>query len=217
MKNSMDSSELAARNLVEQEESSKSVEMEVMAAEWTDEKHGLFLKSMESTFVNQLYRSIEMFGLQSHKSSASRSKSLKEKQTSTRSSGQFKVLRDGFWSKVDFQRDESEHNQGEECKVPLSNPWIQRYRNTKIQSTKRCPASCAKAPSAVPTSNLSTSYEDFNGSNIEVSDQNFNEEEKPAKIDDMDTMRSNDQVVPKGNIIQADDVVKGHVHKPLKD
>lgn len=59
-----------------------------MAPEWTDEKHGLFLKSMESTFVNQLYRSIEMFGLQSHKSSASRSKSLKQKQTSTRTSGQ---------------------------------------------------------------------------------------------------------------------------------
>ncbi|KAH6782208.1 hypothetical protein C2S51_007501, partial [Perilla frutescens var. frutescens] len=210
----MDSSELASRNLVEQEETSKSVEMEVMAPEWTDEKHGLFLKSMESTFVNQLYRSIEMFGLQSHKSSASRSKSLKQKQTSARTSGQFKVLRDGFWSKVDFQRDEHqhehEHDQGEECKVPLSNPWIQRYRNSKTQSTKRCPASCAKAPLAMPTSNLSPSCEDFSGSNIEVSDQNFNEEEKPAKIANMNTSRSNDQVVPKGNIIQPDDVVEGH-------
>lgn len=217
----MDLSELAARNIAEQEETSKLEEIEVIAPEWTDEKHCLFLKSMESTFVNQLYRSIEMFGLQSHKSSASRSKSLKQKQTSTRSSGQFKVLRDGFWSKVDFQKDEPEHDQREECTVPLSNPWLQRYRNSKIQSNKRCPASCAKAPLTMPTSNFPPSCEDFNHSNIEVTDQNFNdgalEDEKAAKIDDMKATRSNDQVVPNGNIIQADNVVDGHVHKPPKE
>lgn len=166
-----------------------------MAPEWTDEKHGLFLKSMESTFVNQLYRSIEMFGLQSHKSSASRSKSLKQKQTSTRTSGQvlfqlcpltadlcsfkaisktlllhkqFKVLRDGCWSKVDFQKEESEHDQREECTVPLSNPWIQRYRNSKMQANKRCLASCAKASLTMPTSSLPPSSEDFNDTNIGI-------------------------------------------------
>ncbi|XP_057794484.1 cold-regulated protein 27 isoform X2 [Salvia miltiorrhiza] len=193
-----------SRNSVEQEETSKLVflqcqERELMAPEWTDEKHCLFLKSMESTFVNQLYKSIEMFGLQSHTSSASRSKPLKQKQTSTRTSGQFKVLRDGFWSKVDFQKDESEVDQREECKVPLSNPWIQRYRNSKIQAIKRCPPS-AKAPSATPMSNLSPSREDFNENNIEMTDQNFNDEavaeEKSAKIDETKSTRSNDQVVP---------------------
>lgn len=217
----MDSSELAARNIIDQEETSKLEETEGMAPEWTDEKHGLFLKSMESTFVNQLYRSIEMFGLQSHKSSASRSKSLKQKQTSTRTSGQFKVLRDGFWSKVDFQKEDPEHDQREECKVPLSNPWIQRYRNSKMQGNKRCSASCAKAPLTIPTSSLPSSSEEFNDTNIEVTDQNFNdgalEDEKAAKIDDMKATRSNDQVVPNGNIIQAGDVVEGHVHIPPKD
>ncbi|KAG6438133.1 hypothetical protein SASPL_103069 [Salvia splendens] len=182
-----------------------------MAQEWTDEKHCLFLKSMESTFVNQLYKSIEMFGLQSHTSSSSRSKPLKQKQTSTRTSGQFqiqkpslnvtvcylqplppmqfKVHRDGFWSKVDFQKDESEHDQREEGKFPLSSPWIQRYRNSKIQATKRCPSSSAKAPLATThTSNLSPSRENDNGDNIEMSDQNFNDEavteEPSAKIDE---------------------------------
>lgn len=217
----MDSSELAARNIIEQEETSKLEDTEGMAPEWTDEKHGLFLKSMESTFVNQLYRSIEMFGLQSHKSSASRSKSLKQKQTSTRTSGQFKVLRDGCWSKVDFQKEEPEHDQREECTVPSSNPWIQRYRNSKMQSNKRCPASCAKASLTMPTSSLPPSSEDFNDTNIEVTDQNFNdgalEDEKAAKIDEMKATRSNDQVVPNGNIIQAGNVVEGHVHKHPKD
>ncbi|XP_042046880.1 cold-regulated protein 27-like isoform X2 [Salvia splendens] len=184
----MDSSELPSRNSVEQEETSKLVERELVAQEWTDEKHCLFLKSMESTFVNQLYKSIEMFGLQSYTSSSLRSKPLKQKQTSTRTTGQFKVHRDGFWSKVDFQKDESEHDQREEGKVPFSSPWIQRYRNSKIQATKRCPSSSAKAPLATThTSNLSPSRENDNGDNIEMSDQNFNDEavteEPSAKID----------------------------------
>ncbi|XP_047965376.1 cold-regulated protein 27-like isoform X2 [Salvia hispanica] len=204
----MDSSEFSSRNSVEQEETSK-FEREVMAPEWTDEKHCLFLKSMESTFINQLYKSIEMFGLQSHTSSASRSKPLKQKQTCTRTSGQFKVLRDGFWSKVDFQKDESEHDQGEEYKVPLSNPWIQRYRNSKIQTTKRCPSS-AKAPLATThKSNMSPPREDYN----EMTDQNFNDEaaaeDNSAKIDEMNTTGSNDQVVPNDNTIRAGNVLEG--------
>ncbi|XP_042015261.1 cold-regulated protein 27-like [Salvia splendens] len=210
----MDSSEFSSRNSVEQEETSKFGEREVMAPEWTDEKHCLFLKSMESTFVNQLYKSINMFGLQSHTSSASRSKPLKQKQTCTRTSGQFKVLRDGSWSKVDFQKDESEHDQGEEYKVPLSNPWIQRYRNSKIQTTKRCPSSSAKAPLATThKSNMSPPLEDYNGNNIEMTDQNFNDEataeDNSFKIDKMNTTESNDQVVPNENTIRADNVLEG--------
>ncbi|KAL1540421.1 cold-regulated protein 27-like isoform X2 [Salvia divinorum] len=213
----MDSSEFSSRNSVEQEETSKLLcqEKELMAPEWTDEKHCLFLKSMESTFVNQLYKSIEMFGLQSHMSSASRSKPLKQKQTCTRTSGQFKVLRDGFWSKVDFQKDESEHDQREECKVPLSNPWIQRYRNSKIHATKRWPSSSAKAPTATtPTNNLTLPCENYNGNNIEMTDQNFNDEaaaeENSAQIDEMNTTGSNDQVVPNDNTIRANNVLEGH-------
>lgn len=82
---------------------------------------------------------------------------------------QFKVHRDGFWSKVDYQKDESEHDQREEVNVPFSSPWIQRYRNSKIQATKRCPSSSAKAPLATThTSNLSPSRENGNGDNIGI-------------------------------------------------
>jgi hypothetical protein len=32
------------------------------STEWTDEKHSLYLKSMETSFVNQLYESMDLLG-----------------------------------------------------------------------------------------------------------------------------------------------------------
>lgn len=37
---------------------------ESMSVEWTDEKHSLYLKSMEASFVNELYDSMELLGWQ---------------------------------------------------------------------------------------------------------------------------------------------------------
>ncbi|KAI3465352.1 hypothetical protein Pfo_022015 [Paulownia fortunei] len=234
MEDSVNSSELAARNSMEQEETSTLMATEVKPTEWTDEKHCLFLKSMESTFVNQLYKSIDLFGWRTHKNCPSGSKSSKHKPTSIRtSSGQFKVLRDGCWAKMDFRRDEPEVGEEEESKVPLSSPWIQHYRNSKIQTIRKFPASCAKAPLATtenqnPARNCQLWCHDSIGSNTEVTDQNFNdealEEEKSDRIHDMkrtstttNIVSSNDQVVPFGNIVQVDDIVENHVHVPPKD
>lgn len=36
--------------------------IESASMEWTDEKHSLYLKSMETSFVNQLYSSIDLLG-----------------------------------------------------------------------------------------------------------------------------------------------------------
>lgn len=55
---------------------------------------------------------------------------------------QFKVLRDGYWSRVDFRKDEDAGEKKEEVKL---NPWIQRYSNTKVQASRKSRASCAKA------------------------------------------------------------------------
>jgi hypothetical protein len=41
--------------------------IESMSSEWTDEKHKLYLKSMEASFVNQLYNSIDLLGWRSQK------------------------------------------------------------------------------------------------------------------------------------------------------
>ncbi|KAL0323065.1 UNVERIFIED_CONTAM: Cold-regulated protein 27 [Sesamum angustifolium] len=198
--------------------------------EWADEKHSLYLKSMEATFVNQLYKSLDLFGRQSEKNGISGSKSSKPKQTSIRApSGQFKVLRDGCWSKLDFKRDGEEVNQEEESGVLLANPWIQHYRRSEKQDNRTFPASCSKAPLATTVNRCSAQNfqlwrQDSVGSNTEVTDQNFNdddleEEENYRRIHEIkrrktstDTIQSNDQVVPFGNILRANDVAEGHTH-----
>ncbi|KAL0438729.1 UNVERIFIED_CONTAM: Cold-regulated protein 27 [Sesamum latifolium] len=228
MEDSMDSSGAAARTSVEQEETSTFMATESEPIEWTDEKHCLFFKSMESTFVNQLYKSIDLFGWHSTKNCPSGSKLSKHKLTSIRaSSGQFKVLRDGCWSKIDFRRDEPKVDQEEESKVQLTNPWIQRYGTSQTEGIRNRPTSCAEAPSA--TTDTQHAADNFHlrrqgslGGNAEVTDQNFNdealEEEKSGKIHDMETTRTkdqisgNDQVVPFGNILQANDVGGDHVN-----
>lgn len=35
---------------------------ESMSTEWTDEKHCLYLKSMEASFINDLYNSVDTLG-----------------------------------------------------------------------------------------------------------------------------------------------------------
>ncbi|KAL8513911.1 hypothetical protein ACS0TY_013147 [Phlomoides rotata] len=169
MENSVDSSgPLGVRNSAEQEETSSLMETAPSPQKWTDEQHCLFLKSMESTFVNQLYKSIDMSCWHSHKSNQSETKSFKQKQTSTRApSGQFKVLRDGYWSRVDFRKDELENEQKEEVKL---NPWIQRYSNAKVQASRKSRASCAKARLE------STEIQESSDKNAEMTDQNFNDE-----------------------------------------
>lgn len=44
-----------------------SPRIESMSSEWTNEKHSLYLKSMEASFVNQLYNSIDILGWPSQK------------------------------------------------------------------------------------------------------------------------------------------------------
>ncbi|KAK6160700.1 hypothetical protein DH2020_004081 [Rehmannia glutinosa] len=182
---------------------------------------------METTFVNQLYKSIDLSGLHSHKNCPTGSKSSKHKLTSICAScGQFKVLRDGCWSKIDFRGDEPEVDEQEESnKVPLVNPWIQHYRNSKLQAIRKFPAS-SKAPLATtenqnPARNFQLWSQDSVGSNTEVTDQNFNdeplEEENSRRIQTKtttDIVSSNDQVVPFGNIV---DVVEDHVDILPKD
>ncbi|KAI3460231.1 hypothetical protein Pfo_016894 [Paulownia fortunei] len=230
MEDSVDSYGVGARNCDEQEETSTLVPTQATESkptEWTDEKHCLYLKSMEATFVNQLNKSLDLFGRHLQKNCPSGSKSSKHKQTSMCApSSQFKVLRDGSWSKTDFRRDEAEVNQ-EESGVLLANPWIQHYRCSERQATRKVLASRAKDPVATTMNQYSAHNfrlwrQDSVGSNTEVTDQNFNDEdlqEKSGEIHEMkrtrtstDTVSSNDQVVPFENTVQVDDVAEDHAH-----
>uniref|UniRef100_A0A2P2K4N2 Uncharacterized protein LOC105129510 isoform X4 n=1 Tax=Rhizophora mucronata TaxID=61149 RepID=A0A2P2K4N2_RHIMU len=100
-----------------------------MSTEWTDEKHRLYLKSMEASFVDQLYNSMDLLGWNSQKE-ISDPKFLKHvnRDSCTSSSGQFKVLRQGVWQKVYLQnRPELQRDVAMETPGLLSSPWIQRF------------------------------------------------------------------------------------------
>ncbi|KAL3617921.1 hypothetical protein CASFOL_038242 [Castilleja foliolosa] len=217
----VDSSGLAPRTSMEQEVTSTFVETESKPTEWTNEKHSNFLKAMESTFVDQLYKSLDLSGFHSYKNSLTGPKSSKHKLNSIRaSSGQFKVLRDGNWSKLDFRGKEPEVGEQEESKAPLTSPWIHHYRNSKTPMNRKVLDS-AKAPLMDSENqnravNFQLRHDDSVGGNTEMSGQNFAdeapEEEKSRRMHDTkipmtntDTDCNNDQVVPFGNSVQDND------------
>ncbi|KAF8410062.1 hypothetical protein HHK36_002584 [Tetracentron sinense] len=92
---------------------------ESIATEWTDEKHSLYLNSMEASFVDQLYHSMDLHGRSSQK----------ENRPDPNSSGQFKVLRGGCWQKINFERAQCQFDIAGESRVLLENPWIQHFRS----------------------------------------------------------------------------------------
>ncbi|ONK64624.1 uncharacterized protein A4U43_C07F28110 [Asparagus officinalis] len=102
-----------------------------MATKWTDEKHRLYLDSIEASFVKQLYNSEyssnDLLGSSSrtqiHRtSSCSESSNLKNQ-----SFGQFKVLRRGCWGKLKSERADTRY-ENESQKLPAG-PWIQHFKS----------------------------------------------------------------------------------------
>ncbi|KAK8696282.1 hypothetical protein V6N13_001418 [Hibiscus sabdariffa] len=135
---------------------------ESTSTEWTDEKHSLYLKSMEASFVNQLYDSMSSLGWNS-KDKFPGSKSSRK--TNCISSGQFKVLRGGCWKKINFERPGFQLAKRDGSRSFVASPWIQHFRS-------------GSTPSGVLAS---CSLQD-NASSKEVSDQNFVDEEQGEEI-----------------------------------
>ncbi|KAK4381403.1 hypothetical protein Sango_2971000 [Sesamum angolense] len=242
MEDSMDSSGAAARRSVEQEQTSTFMlgflEQHCrggnrIRGHRVDRRETLLVSQIHGIYIRQSVVQINRFvWLAIHKNCPSGSKLSKHKLTSIRaSSGQFKVLRDGCWSRIDFRRDEPKVDQEEESEVPLTNPWIQRYGTSQTEEIRNRPATCAEAPSATTgtqhaANNFHLWRQSSLGGNTEVTDQNFNdealEEEKSGKIRDMekrtkDQISGNDQVVPFCNIVQVNDGGGDHVNVLPKD
>ncbi|MBA0691680.1 hypothetical protein Goari_009294 [Gossypium aridum] len=147
-----------------------SVVAESTSTEWTDEKHSLYLNSMEASFINQLYDSVNLVGWNSQKEKLERPKS--SRQMHCTSSGQFKVLRGGCWKKINFERPGFQPNKTNGSRSFVGSPWIQQFRSGS--------KSCVLASSSLQG----------NASTREVSDQNFVDEEKGEKA-------SNGNVAPR--------------------
>ncbi|XP_044512225.1 cold-regulated protein 27-like isoform X2 [Mangifera indica] len=174
-----------------------SPEAESMSTEWTDEKHSLYLKSMEASFVNQLYNSTDYLGWGSYKIDAS--VITPSRQIQRNSSGQFKVLRGGSWQRINFQRPDLKPNKAHDSSNLLASPWIRHYKSarkpqtvvpttaggvsgTECQATKSSgnkALSCWEATSSGHSDAYRSHlyHHDMVGSCTEASDQNFIDEE----------------------------------------
>ncbi|XP_076922458.1 cold-regulated protein 27-like [Bidens hawaiensis] len=103
----------------EQEESSIMMSPKKESSKWTNEKHSLYLKSIEASFVDQLYNSLDMPSCQTQNTYCS----------DEISSGQYKVLSRGYRSKKSFKRQSPHAKRAYRPRVSPGNPWIQHFSN----------------------------------------------------------------------------------------
>ncbi|XP_071694528.1 uncharacterized protein [Rutidosis leptorrhynchoides] len=166
---------------VDQEESSIMESPKRESSEWTDEKHSLYLKSMEASFVDQLYNSFDPHNWQTQNEFSSDSMSSRRVHVSTRCpSGQFKVLQHGSWSTIDFKRENSVRNETNKTHISKS-PWIQHFRNGNghgdMGSVSVDEKRSLTQNSQFPESDLRLHCQQTNFGNAEVTDQNFVQED----------------------------------------
>ncbi|XP_058097155.1 cold-regulated protein 27 isoform X2 [Magnolia sinica] len=172
-----------------------------VSTEWTDEKHSLYLDSIEALFVKQLhnreYQSVDLYGRLPRTQKLLNQNNLQSNTNSHVSFGQFKVLRSGCWEKLNFGRSRTQSNSGNESHSLLGNPWIQHFRpastgkrleetsalqkNENLVGESIClggqkygMTTCVLATSSKRSSGIY--HQDSVGSNTEMSDQNFVDE-----------------------------------------
>ncbi|KAL5777764.1 hypothetical protein ACOSP7_010690 [Xanthoceras sorbifolium] len=196
--------------------------VESMSTEWTDEKHRMYLKSMEASFVDQLYNSLDSLGWRSSKKKPSEITS--SRQIHRTSSNQFKVLRGGCWQKINFERPDIQLTKTQDPSGLLASPWIRHFKpsckspslpgiatlkSRASNSSGKKAESCGSASSSehFVACHSHSCNQDLVDSNTEVSDQNFIDEEiKGEKTSNMCSSKkmktqlgnasSHDQVVP---------------------
>ncbi|KAE8007980.1 hypothetical protein FH972_004533 [Carpinus fangiana] len=105
--------------------------------EWTDQKHSLYLDSLEASFVTNLQRSMCLRGLCSQ-DNVRGTYSPEEPRIKTRnSSDEFMVLRDGRWQKINFERNDNLLDSTADSHVVLGSPWIRHFTSSGKRRTER--------------------------------------------------------------------------------
>ncbi|KAL6867242.1 hypothetical protein ACP4OV_015266 [Aristida adscensionis] len=174
--------------------------LDTMSTGWTDERHMLYISSMEASFLDQLYN----HGHHSH---------------NTNGNG-FKVLRRGVWEHIKYEKTNACKQTGTKYRLP-ANPWIQHFRPRDCGSNARSDgleASVGDHESGTQTNRERSSVSHgrkwgaCNGRNqlvaesTEVSDQNFADDEvevdaesskacKKRRLSSASTAVLNDQVI----------------------
>ncbi|XP_057533817.1 cold-regulated protein 27-like [Amaranthus tricolor] len=160
------------------------LEKEYMSTEWTDEKHSLFLKSIETSFVHQLYRSINSSGLHSQSQSKLSSHMRSSKHKTSRAADQRMKLERG---------EPPPPKPGKSC-IMLQNPW-----NHHFKSKDDLPIPASSSFGSEPMSfvhTLSNTSDNFrlcqttrDSSIEEHSGQNFDEEDDDETLCCMHTTK----------------------------
>ncbi|CAM8943313.1 unnamed protein product [Rhodiola kirilowii] len=124
----------------DQEETSKfEPRLKRLPTVWTDEKHSSYLKSIEASFVDQLYNSMGFPGFEPPRKVSVEAKSHLHSSIRT-SAGQFKTLRGGSWQKINVGKGELQPDGQNASHALLSNQWIRHYRHSErhhLESTIR--------------------------------------------------------------------------------
>ncbi|XP_021723789.1 uncharacterized protein LOC110691177 isoform X1 [Chenopodium quinoa] len=104
-------------NCVEQEEilNLELFEKEPKSSEWTDEKHSMYLKSIEASFVQQLYRSLNSSGLTSHMKQSSPMKYSKHNKSHVED------------KRIKYGMGEPPPKEARKCRRLLQNQWIKHF------------------------------------------------------------------------------------------
>ncbi|KAF5792321.1 hypothetical protein HanXRQr2_Chr09g0404701 [Helianthus annuus] len=183
----MTGNDVLVNDFVEQEESSIRDLRKDESSKWTNEKHSLYLKSIEALFVDQLYNSLDMQTYSSDEISTG-----KNQPDTCIASGQFKVLQRGCWSKKCFKREQSHLKDADRPQVSPSNHWIQHFTNGSLKRQ-----TSTSMQDFVTDSRL---HQETGCSNTEGTDQNFVEDAmssrkrvRTSKI----AHSTKDQVVPR--------------------
>ncbi|PWA75933.1 hypothetical protein CTI12_AA237830 [Artemisia annua] len=182
---------------VEQEESSTLDSQKIESSEWTNEKHNSYLKSIEASFIDQLYNSLSTRSCQTQNTSSSDAISAWKNHTNDCTpSGQFKVLQGGHWSKKSFNRENLQGKDADRPHLSRGNRWIQHFTTGSSCPQKRSSSSVTLPQYPVPESQL---LEQTGCSDAEVTDQNFVEDTSRRRKRTRTSIvvnSSNDQVVP---------------------
>lgn len=205
-----------------------------VGTEWTDEKHNEYLQSMEASFVDQLYNSLDLHGSLSHKEHPSDPKSSRKMHVSTRiPSGQFKVLRDGCWTKINVRRGETPSRIANDPREISVNPWVRHYRSGHRHQSHQTVASPSIQGKAILDSTNpfhmlqpNPCHHDSADSNTEVTDQNFVDDDHDKEVANqtgiVDKIKTSviastrsDQVVPCRQFAGTEDVV--NISSAVKD
>ncbi|KAK4800615.1 hypothetical protein SAY86_021102 [Trapa natans] len=185
---------------------------------WTDEKHNLYLHSLERSFVEQLNNSKRIQGAILREGLEGPFPSLQLDLENCTSSDEFKVLQDGCWQNIDFQSqrmgNSSTYNLTKRSRIqnfPLGNGYplhslaYLQEGTSGVHALENGAFSCGTASTSIQHH---IHYLNPVGATAEGTDQNFPDEDgkhhsayspkaKRVRISAVDR-QTNDQVVPSG-------------------